>query len=98
MRARSTTWSDLTMTNFNLLGVAAILSTIIATPVMAQPAVQALAQAAIQARGSYASYHPNGESRLGPTPPRRRKEVGAGVGVATAMDLQSAFRPSVAGR
>src|SRR5258705_10906433 len=40
MRAGSTTWSDLTMTNFTLLGVAAILSTIIATPVMAQPAVQ----------------------------------------------------------
>src|SRR5882762_8033920 len=70
MRAGSTAWSDLTMTNFNLLGVAAILSTIIATPVMAQPAGQALAQAAIQARGSYAIYHPNGESRLGPTPPR----------------------------
>ena len=28
------------MTNFKLLGVAAILSTIIATPIMAQPAVQ----------------------------------------------------------
>jgi hypothetical protein len=28
------------VTNFKLLGVAAILSTIIATPVMAQPAVQ----------------------------------------------------------
>jgi len=28
------------MTNFKLLGVAAILTTIIATPVMAQPAVQ----------------------------------------------------------
>ena len=40
MRAGSTTWGDLTMTNFKLLGVAAILSTIIATPVMAQPAVQ----------------------------------------------------------
>src|SRR5258707_15459027 len=87
MRAGSTTWGDLTMTNFKLLGVAAILSTIIATPVMAQPAVQALAQAVIQARGSYAIYHPNGDSRLGPTPPRRRKEVVVSRGSANAMAL-----------
>src|SRR5260370_5529293 len=40
MRDGSTTWKDLTMTNFKLLGVAAILSTMIATPVMAQQAVQ----------------------------------------------------------
>ena len=64
MRAGSTTWSDFTMTNFKLLGVAAILSTIIANPVMAQPAVQALPQAVVQARGSYAmalasSFHPS---------------------------------------
>src|SRR6267378_1336798 len=97
MRAGSTTWSDLMMTNFNLLGVAAILSTIIATPVMAQPAGQALAQAAIQARGSYAIYHPNGESRLGPTPPRRREEVVVGRGAANAMALASSFRPSMPG-
>ena len=97
MRAGSTTWSDLTMTNFNLLGVAAILSTIIETTVMAQPAVQAPAQAAIQARGSYAIYHPNGESRLGPTPPRRRDEVVVGRGAANAMALASSFRPSMPG-
>jgi len=97
MRAGSTTWGDLTMTNFKLLGVAAILSTIIATPVMAQPAVQALAQAVIQARGSYAIYHPNGDSRLGPTPPRRRKEVVVSRGSANAMALAPSFRPSMPG-
>src|SRR5258708_3101612 len=36
----STTWRDSTMTNFKLLSVAAILSTAIATPGMAQQAVQ----------------------------------------------------------
>jgi hypothetical protein len=35
-----TTWRDSTMTNFKLLGVAAILSTAIVTPVLAQQAVQ----------------------------------------------------------
>jgi hypothetical protein len=40
MRTGSTTWKDSKMTNFKLLGVAAILSTVIATPVIAQEAVQ----------------------------------------------------------
>jgi hypothetical protein len=40
MRYGPTTWRDSTMTNFKLLGVAAILSTAIVTPVIAQQAVQ----------------------------------------------------------
>jgi len=40
MRTGSTTWKDLKMTNFKLLGLAAILSTMIATPGIAQEAVQ----------------------------------------------------------
>ena len=40
MRVGSIMWSDLRMTNFKLLGAAAIVSTIVATPVMAQQAVQ----------------------------------------------------------
>ncbi len=77
------------MTNFKLLGVAAILSTALVVP--------ALAQAVIQARGSYAIYHPNGDSRLGPTPPRRREEVVVSRGSANAMALAPSFRPSMPG-
>ena len=77
------------MTKFTLLIVATVLSTALVVP--------ALAQAVIQARGSYAIYHPNGDSRLGPTPPRRREEVGVGRGVANAMALASSFRPSMPG-
>ena len=40
MRTGSTTWKDSTMTNFKLFGVAAILSTMIVTPGIAQEAVQ----------------------------------------------------------
>jgi predicted phosphoribosyltransferase len=42
-----------TMTGFNMLGAAAILSMMIATPVFAQ--------AAIQEPGAYAFYHPNAD-------------------------------------
>ncbi len=77
------------MTNFKLLGVAAVLSTALVVP--------ALAQAVSQARGSYASYHPNGGSRPEPTPPRRREEVVVSRGSADAMALAPSFRPSMPG-
>jgi len=77
------------MTKFTLLTVATVLSTALVVP--------ALAQAVIQARGSYAIYHPNGDSRLGPTPPRRREEVVVSFGSANAMALARSFRPSMPG-
>jgi hypothetical protein len=78
------------MTKFSLLGVATILSTTLATPV--------LAQAVIQEPGAYAFYHPNGDLRLGSIPPQRREEVVAGRGTAAdAMALAPSFRPSMAG-
>src|SRR5258708_19322897 len=77
------------MIKFTLLSVAPVMPSALGGP--------ALAQAVIQARGSYAIYHPNGDSRLGPTPPRRREEVGVGRGVANAMALASSFRPSMPG-
>src|SRR5258708_15354208 len=40
MRTGSTTWKDSKMTNFKLLGMAAILSTMIVTPGIAHEAVQ----------------------------------------------------------
>src|SRR5258708_40028523 len=67
----STTWRDSTMTRFKLLSVAAVLSTVIATPGMAQQAVQepglrafyqslgvgsgTSATASVRSSGSYAS-------------------------------------------
>jgi hypothetical protein len=45
------------MINFKLFGVAAVLSVAIASPV--------LAQAAIQEPGAYAFYHPNGDLGIG---------------------------------
>ncbi len=75
------------MTNFKLLGVVAIMSTTLVVP--------ALAQAVSQARGSYAFYHPNGDSRPGPTPPR--EEVVVSRGSANAMALAPSFRPSMPG-
>ncbi len=73
------------MTKRTLLGVAAILSTAIATP--------ALAQAVIQEPGAYAFYHPNGDLEIGSTPSRRR----VSRGTADAMALAPSFRPSMAG-
>ena len=67
------------MTKFTLLSVATILSTALVGP--------ALAQAVIQARNSYAFYHPNRDSRLGPTPPRRREDAVVSRGSANAMTL-----------
>ena len=78
------------MTKFTLLGVATILSTALATPV--------LAQAVIQEPGAYAFYHPNGDLRIGSTPSQRREEVVVGRGTADAMALAPSFRPSMAGK
>jgi hypothetical protein len=83
------TWSR-SMTKFTLLGVATILSTALAPPV--------LAQAVIQEPGAYAFYHPNVDLRIGPTPLQRREEVIAGRGTADAMALTSFFRPPRAGK
>ena len=77
------------MTKFTLTSLPTMLSTVLVVPT--------LAQAVIQARGSYAIYHPNGDSRLGPTPPRRREEVVVNRGSANAMALAPSFRPSMPG-
>ena len=78
------------MTKFALLGVATILSTALAAPV--------LAQAVIQEPGAYAFYHPNGDLRIGSRPLQRQEEVIAGHGTADAMALAPSFHPSVAGK
>jgi hypothetical protein len=78
------------VTRFTPLGVATILSTLLVTP--------ALAQAVIQEPGLYAFYHPNGGSRVGPKPTRRREAIVADRENANAMTLAPAFRPSMAGK
>jgi hypothetical protein len=87
--AMRTRWRQ-SMTNCILLGVATILSTALATPV--------LAQAVIQEPGAYTLYHPNGTLGIASAPPRRREEVVAGRGAADAMALAPSFRPSMAGK
>src|ERR1700730_452286 len=87
--AMRTRWRQ-SMTNCTLLGVATILSTALATPV--------LAKAFIQESGAYALYHPNGNLGIASAPPRRREEVVAARGTADAMALAPSFRPSMAGK
>jgi hypothetical protein len=68
------------MTNFRLLSAAAILSTVIATPV--------LAQTVIQEPGASAFYHPNADSGIESTQswPREAASVVRGrIGTANAM-------------
>jgi hypothetical protein len=77
------------MIRFTLLGMTLILSTALAAPIRAQ--------AVVQEPGSYAFYHPNGDSRRGPTQPQRREEVAVGRGAADAMALAPSFRPSMPG-
>jgi hypothetical protein len=87
MRAR---WRQ-SMTKRTLLGVAAILSTAIATPL--------LAQAVLQRSGTYASYRPNGDLEIASSTPSQPREVGAvGRGTADAMALAPSFRPPMAGK
>ena len=78
------------MTTLTLLGVATILSTTLATPV--------LAQAVIQEPGAYAFYRPNGDLGFRPTRPQRREVVVVGRGTADVVALAPSFRPSTAGR
>jgi hypothetical protein len=73
-----------------LLGVAAILSTAIATPV--------LAKVVLQEPGAYAFYRPNGDLGIAPTPSQRREVGAVGRGTADAMALATSFRASMAGR
>jgi hypothetical protein len=74
------------MIKFTFLSVATILSTALATPVVAQ--------AVIQEPGAYAFYHPNGDLGIGSTPSRRR----VSRGTADAMALAPSFRPSMVGK
>ena len=78
------------MTKRTLLGAVAILSMMLATPV--------LAQAVIQEPGAYAVYRPNGDLGIGSTPSQRRVEAVVGRGTADdALALAPSFRPSLAG-
>jgi hypothetical protein len=86
--ATRTRWRN-SMTKCTLLGVAAILSTTIATPV--------LAQAIIQEPGGYAVYHPGGDLGIGSTPSQRRDVVGVGRGTADAMASAPSVRSSTKG-
>jgi len=77
------------MTKFTLL-VATILSTALATPV--------LAQAVIQEPGAYAFYHSNRDLRTRSARPQQREQAMAGRGTADAMASAPSFRPSMAGK
>jgi hypothetical protein len=78
------------MTRFTFLGVAAVLSTAIATPV--------LAQAVIQEPGAYAFPYPNGDLGIGSTPSQRREAVVVGGGAAGATASAPSVHSSRAGR
>src|SRR5712675_3086365 len=78
------------MTKCTILGVVAILSMAIASPV--------LAQAVIQEPGAYALYHPNGNLGIASAPSRRREEVVVGRGTADAMALAPSFHLSMVGK
>jgi hypothetical protein len=78
--AAGATWIH-SMTTLTLLGVATILSTTLATPV--------LAQAVIQEPGAYAFYRPNGDLGIRSAPPQQREVVivvGRGTADAVALD------------
>ena len=64
------------MSRFAFLGVAALLSTAVTTPV--------IAQAAIQEPRAHAFYHPNEDFGIDSTPPQRREVVGRGTAGAMA--------------
>lgn len=87
-RSAKTTWRY-SMTKFTLL-VATILSTALATPV--------LAQAVIQEPGAYAFYHSNRDLKTRSARPQQREQAMAGGGTADAMALAPSFRPSMAGK
>ena len=77
------------MTKRTLLGVAAILSTAIATPV--------LAQAVIQEPGAYAFYRPNGDLGIASYTPSRRREVWCWPRNSQRYGISTVF-PSIDGR
>ena len=77
------------MTKLNLLAIAAILSTAITTPV--------LAQAVVQEPGAFAFHYPNGDLGIGSTPSQRREVLVVGRGTASAMALPPSFHPSKPG-
>jgi hypothetical protein len=77
------------MTKCTLLGVVAILSTAIATPV--------LAQAVIQEPGVYAFYRPNDDLGISSTPSQRREVGAVARGTADAMASTSPVRSLIAG-
>ena len=78
------------MTTLTLLGAATILSTTLATPV--------LAQAVIQEPGAYAFHYPNGDLGIASTLSQRREAVVVGGGVAGARASAPPFHSSGAGR
>jgi hypothetical protein len=73
-----------------LLGMATILSTALATPV--------LAQAVIPDPGAYALYYPNGVSGIGSPPSQQPQQFVVGRGTAAAMAFAPSFRPAIAGK
>jgi hypothetical protein len=77
------------MIKFTFLGVAAILSTAIATPVFAQ--------AVIQEPGAYAFSYPDEDSGIGSTPSQRQDAVVVGRGIAGAMASAPSVRTPTAG-
>jgi len=77
------------MSKFAILGVAAILSTTIATPL--------LAQAVIPDPGAYAFSYPNGDFGIGSTLSQRREVVVVGRGTAGAMASAPSVRTPAAG-
>jgi hypothetical protein len=78
------------MTTLTLVGAATILSTTLATPV--------LAQALIQEPGAYAVYRPNGDLGIRSTPPQPQRRVvvvgrGTADAVASTGDRPTTTRP-----
>jgi hypothetical protein len=77
------------MTRFTFLGVAAFLSTAIATPV--------IAQAVIQEPGAYAFHYPNGDLGIGSKSSQRRETVVVGSGTARARGAAPSVHSLTAG-
>jgi hypothetical protein len=85
--AMRTRWRH-SMTKCTFLGVVGILSTAIATPV--------LAKTVIQEPGAYAFYHPNGDLGIGSTSSLRREVGDVGRGTADSMASAPPVRSLIA--
>jgi hypothetical protein len=72
------------MTNFRSLGTVVILSTIFATPALAQPA--------IQEPGAYAFFHPNGDLGIGSEMAQPHSETYGSILAPNAMPSVSFHR------